>query len=164
MTMTPPSPRVDEQWSALAARLQRCALGLTRSSDKADDLVQETIARLLSRGGEHSEAYAITTLTRLWLAHERSWRRRLALLRRRALPARETRQPDESLDIQARLQRLEIAIAALPPRQRAVLVLRCVEGLDSAAVAAALDCDVQTVRAHLHLARQRLRSMFGESA
>jgi RNA polymerase sigma-70 factor (ECF subfamily) len=54
------------------------------------------------------------------------------------------------------------AIDALPPQQRAAIVLRVIEGLDYAEIAATLGCPVGAVRANLHLARKKVRQMLGE--
>ena len=49
------------------------------------------------------------------------------------------------------------ALRLLPPRQRAVLVLRYYEQLDDAAIAALLDCTSATVRSHASKALTTLR-------
>lgn len=54
------------------------------------------------------------------------------------------------------------AIASLPPKQRAALVLRLVEDLDYEVIAETLGCSVEAVRAHLHLGRRRVRAVLGE--
>lgn len=65
--------------------------------------------------------------------------------------------PEESLDRRA-LQRAFLRLAArLAPRQRAVFVLRDIEGLDAAEVAEALGIAESTVRNHLMQARRILR-------
>ncbi len=50
------------------------------------------------------------------------------------------------------------ALAALPPRQRAVVVLRYIDDLPEADVAAALGCSVGTVRSQAHRGLERLRA------
>ena len=60
-------------------------------------------------------------------------------------------------------ERVRRAIETLPPMQRAVVVLRLVEELDYADIAATLGCSVQAVRANLHLGRQRVRRLAGEA-
>ena len=51
---------------------------------------------------------------------------------------------------------LERAIAALPPRARAVLVLHDIEGLDHAEIGESLGIAIGTSKAQLHRARQAL--------
>lgn len=57
---------------------------------------------------------------------------------------------------------LERAIASLPPRARAVLVLFDVEGLSHEEIAAQLDMAVGSSKAQLHRARGLLRARLGE--
>ncbi|MEJ7569193.1 MAG: sigma-70 family RNA polymerase sigma factor [Gaiellaceae bacterium] len=56
------------------------------------------------------------------------------------------------------------AFYALPPRQRAVAVLRLYLGLSEAEVAAALTCSLGTVKSQLHDARTRLQAAVQEGA
>jgi RNA polymerase sigma factor (sigma-70 family) len=51
------------------------------------------------------------------------------------------------------------ALAALPPRQRAAVVLRYFVDLSEADTAAAMGCSVGTVKSHTHKAIHRLRQM-----
>ncbi|CAO5242202.1 hypothetical protein FAGKG844_20298 [Frankia sp. AgKG'84/4] len=55
--------------------------------------------------------------------------------------------------------RLRAALGALPPRQRAVVHLRDVEGLDAAEVCALLDIAPGNQRVLLHRGRARLRQV-----
>lgn len=149
-------------WAGLGDAIRHYALGLTRSTHQADDLTQETLARLIARGTgsiDDPRAYAIRTATRLWLSHQRSMGRRAARL---ALLARTLIQTDrprpDTLQRAEQLRLIEQRVAALPPRQRAALVLRCVEGLDHDAIATALGCSIGATRASLHLARRALRA------
>ena len=57
---------------------------------------------------------------------------------------------------------LERAVATLPPRARAVLVLHDIEGWKHEEIAAALDIAVGTSKAQLHRARGLLRARLGE--
>lgn len=67
-------------------------------------------------------------------------------------PAVESRAPAADL-----ARRLEAALETLTERERAVFVLRELEGLETVAVARALGVTQITVRRHLGLARERLR-------
>jgi RNA polymerase sigma-70 factor (ECF subfamily) len=60
-------------------------------------------------------------------------------------------------------RRLESALLQLTERERAVFVLREIEGLDTPEIAQALGITGITVRRHLGLARDRLRSLLGDS-
>jgi RNA polymerase sigma-70 factor (ECF subfamily) len=65
--------------------------------------------------------------------------------------------PERSLDLEA-LERAFLRLAAaLAPKQRAVFVLREIEGRETAEIAEALGVTESTVRNHLHQARRILR-------
>jgi RNA polymerase sigma-70 factor (ECF subfamily) len=67
--------------------------------------------------------------------------------------------PQASLEDRELARRLESALAHLTERERAVFVLREMEGLDSLEVARTLGVTRITVRRHLGLARRRLRTV-----
>jgi RNA polymerase sigma factor (sigma-70 family) len=58
---------------------------------------------------------------------------------------------------------LDKAVATLPPRARAVLVLHDIEGWTHAEIAAALDMAAGSSKAQLHRARGLLRARLGDS-
>ena len=147
------------QWAGTIDRLRRIALALTRSPDDADDLTQQTLLTLLARQPDCADhiGFGRTTMVRLWLDQQRSIRRRLARLRRLALIQTPWQIDRDSLADRDRSDRVQHAIGALPARQKAVLTLRLVEELDYTEIAKTLDCSVATVRANLHLGRQRVR-------
>jgi RNA polymerase sigma-70 factor (ECF subfamily) len=60
-------------------------------------------------------------------------------------------------------RRLETALLALTERERAVFVLREIEGLETHEIARALGISGITVRRHLGLARDRLRALLADS-
>lgn len=71
--------------------------------------------------------------------------------------------PSPSAGIERRelLATVRAAIAQLPESYRVVLLLRDVEGLDTAAAAEALDMTENAVKTRLHRARQALRTLLG---
>ncbi len=155
-----PSP----DWAALSERLQRMAMALTHRPDDAEELTQQTFAVLLAKNPDRVEhlGYARQTMMRLWLDRQRSVRRRVSHLARLAFSARRWHVDADPLSAGEQKARTRRAIESLPPKQRAVLVLRLVEELEYDQIASALNCSVQAVRAHLHLGRRRLREMLGE--
>ncbi|HWU77231.1 MAG TPA: sigma-70 family RNA polymerase sigma factor [Rhodanobacter sp.] len=64
----------------------------------------------------------------------------------------------------AEREELERAIARLPPRARAVLVLHDIEGWKHEEIGSELDMAVGTSKAQLHRARHLLRKILGEHA
>jgi RNA polymerase sigma factor (sigma-70 family) len=99
--------------------------------------------------------------------HHRSEARRLratARLVARPEPGGDPTEPAVSaLDARATWPRVAEAVAALPERERAVLLLFAWEELSYDQIAEVLEVPVGTVRSRLHRARARLRAMTEES-
>ncbi|MQY04265.1 SigE family RNA polymerase sigma factor [Actinomadura macrotermitis] len=140
-------PGRDEEYTAyMTARLpwlQRVAYLLCQDWDRADDLVQTTMTRLYvhwRRAGsvENVDGYARTVLLRVFLAEQRTaWWRRVAVVR----DTPDTAHADAPADLD-----LRAALAALPPRQRAAVVLRFYCDLSVEQTADALNCTAGTVK------------------
>lgn len=152
-------------WEMVSRRLNRYAAALCGNQVEAEDLAQQTLASLLAKRPAKADhmGYARRTLTRLWLDQQRSLRRRFA----RAVAAASARVgtmvlPHAPAEMHEQVREVREAIDALPPRQRVIITLRLVEGLDYQAIADAMECDVGAVRASLHLARARVRAVLGE--
>ena len=116
---------------------------------EAEDLVQETLLKVAGRWHrvrrmEHPVAYARRILVNLALSGADRRGRRRRELTGEAPPERgdESRE-NGAIDTQDELTR---ALAALPPRQRTVLVLRYFLDLPEAEVAAAMKCSLGTVK------------------
>jgi RNA polymerase sigma-70 factor (sigma-E family) len=125
--------------------LRRLAYHLCGDAHHADDLVQETIAKLYAAWGRVSAAdgldrYTRTTLVRTFLDDRRRgwWRVRLF----DAVPERPGPPPSGA---EERVL-LRAALGRVPPRQQAVLVLRFLYDLPVAEVAHLLGCSEGTVK------------------
>ncbi|MFI9342524.1 SigE family RNA polymerase sigma factor [Streptomyces sp. NPDC052773] len=152
----------DEFAGARAGHLYRSACLLTAGDTHlAEDLVQETLGRLyvswhrVSRAGNPA-AYAQTVLTRTFLAQRR--RRSSTERATDVLPERaDTAGGDASL----RLTLLE-ALARLPVKDRAVVVLRYWEDRSIQETADVLHVSSAAVRTRCVRALARLRELLGE--
>ncbi|MEU4396075.1 SigE family RNA polymerase sigma factor [Kribbella sp. NPDC023855] len=139
-----------------STRLLRTAVLLTGDRQAAEDLVQEVFERVYVRwrwirGGP--EPYARKTLTNL-VANR--WRRRSRKPEVALTGHHEEAQPDGTEGLATRDQLLT-ALQELPPRQRAVIVLRYYEDLTEAQTAEALGCSLGTVKSQTSRALGKLR-------
>jgi RNA polymerase sigma-70 factor, ECF subfamily len=150
-------------------RLYRAAWALTGSRDDAEDLVQETYARVLARprllrNGDEL-GYLLRALRNTFLTQKRTERRRL---RPDPLPDElEIVSDPHAHEPQAALEAGEVfaAIAALPDDFRDVLVAVDVTGLSYKEASRALRIRVGTVMSRLYRARQQVvRRIEGSSA
>jgi RNA polymerase sigma-70 factor, ECF subfamily len=136
------------------SRLHGAARTLTRGSDTAEDLVQDTLVRayraLCRFDGRHPRAWLLTILRNAFYKDA---------ARTRPEPMADVPHigaPD-AVDALAFDDLLRRALAALPGAQRQIVELVDVEGLSYAEAAAASGVPVGTVMSRLHRARQRLR-------
>ena len=150
-------------------RLFRAAWALTGSREDAEDLVQETYARVLARPrllrNEDDLGYLLQALRNTFLTQKRTESRRL---RPDPLPDELDLVPDpQAREPQAAIEAGEIyaAIAALPDDFRDVLVAVDVTGLSYKETARALRIREGTVMSRLYRARQQVvRRIDGDSA
>jgi RNA polymerase sigma-70 factor (sigma-E family) len=129
--------------------LIRTAYLIVGDLPEAEDLVQETLLKVAARWHrvrrmEHPVAYARRILVNLALGGAATRGRRRRELTGEALPDRGY-EPREAGAIDTQHELIG-ALAALPPRQRTVLVLRYFLDLPEAEVAAAMRCSLGTVK------------------
>ena len=157
VTETSPNDRLAALYDRHHARLYRFALRLSRDDEEAKDLLQEAFIRAASARVPSDDASAGAWLVRvvLNLARDR-WRRRRLRRAFAYLTGPESHDPRPALDAAATVR---AAIASLPPRQRAVVVLHHLEEESVADIAATLHLSRVTVRWHLAAARKRLQDI-----
>jgi RNA polymerase sigma-70 factor (ECF subfamily) len=145
-------------------RLFRLLRSILRDDAEAEDALQQAyLAAYRHLASFDGRARVSTWLTRIAiheaLARHRGKRRRALLQRGLAIePPASSRRPDEVMMRQQHASELERAIDALPHRYRVVVMMREVEELSTAEVAAALDLSEENVRVRLHRGRQLLRA------
>ena len=141
-------------------RLYRAAWALSGSREDAEDLVQETYARVLARPrllrSEDDLGYLLRALRNTFLKQKRTESRRL---RPGPLPDQldavadpRARGPEDALEA----AELYAAIAGLPDDYRDVLVAVDVAGLSYGEAASALRIPEGTVMSRLYRARQQV--------
>jgi len=158
------SSRRDAEYSEfVAARLpslRRLALLLCQDGAAADDVVQSAITKLYvhwnrARAADHLDAYARKIVVREFLHERRSgWARRV--LMPGTLPERAAAAADHDAVLD-----LRTAVAALPPGQRAVLVLRFYCDLNVDQAARELGCSPGNVKSQTARALASLRRTLG---
>jgi RNA polymerase sigma-70 factor (sigma-E family) len=159
-------PPTDEQFTELVhaswASLYRTAYLMLGDHAEAEDLVQTALAKTYAtwhrvREVEAAGGYARTVLVNTaasWF-RKRSWRNERP----------SERLPDAGYEHADGTDRPTViaALATLPPRQRAVVVLRYYEDLSVAQVAAALGCSDGTVKSQTSEALAKLRVLLGDT-
>ncbi len=149
-----------EYMSARMPSLRRLARLLCQDWSLADDLLQVTMTKTYvhwSRvaGADNTDAYVRAILVREFVQERRtSWARRVTLASRPIDTAAGVADHDGALDLRA-------AVAALPPRQRAVLVLRYFCDLNVDQAARALGCTPGTIKSQTAKALDTLRASVG---
>jgi RNA polymerase sigma factor (sigma-70 family) len=170
--MEPDREAAFEVWaSSRLASLLRFGFALTHDEGVAEDLVESALVRTALARRELTNGDAERYARRMMVAEQqRAWRRP----RRRAGVTAECFDPpaaapapdvvdlcaaeaEEEAELAAR-DRVWRELVELPPRQRAVLVLRCYERRSAPEVAAVLACSVDTVERDERGARVSLGS------
>jgi RNA polymerase sigma-70 factor, ECF subfamily len=161
-----------------AFRIAQCAL---RDTDDAHDVVQVAMLRLAQSYASRSVEEWQPLFFRILYNGIRDLQRRHGVRRRYLgwLPGA-SRQEDEAgedpleqvpdsapeplqqLAADEAMRHLDHALRRLPARQFEAFSLRCLEGLDVAATAAAMDCSEGSVKTHYFRALQALRAELAE--
>ncbi len=139
-----------------SARLLRTAYLLCRDWATAEDPLQTALAKAWTawrRVGENPDPYVYRILAN---THASWWRRRW----RAEIPAADV--PDtvvaDDADLVGSRDAVRQAVGCLPPRQRAVIVLRYFADLAEDEIAGVLGCSVATVRSQASRALAKLRA------
>jgi RNA polymerase sigma-70 factor (sigma-E family) len=149
-----------EYVAARLSSLRRLAAVLCDDWQRADDLVQVTLTKLYvhwgrARAADHPDAYARTVLVHEFIQERRSlWVKRVSLVGRVSDSPAAVVDHDVVLDLRA-------AVAALPPRQRATLVLRFYCDLNVDRCAEVLGCSPGTVKSQTARALETVRRALG---
>jgi RNA polymerase sigma-70 factor (sigma-E family) len=154
-----------EYVTARLPSLRRLGYLLCGDADGADDLVQQTITTLYVRWrrastADHLDAYVRRMLLRAFLDEKRRpWSR----VRLTDAPPERPGPPDAGAGAEDRIV-LRAALARVPRRQRAVLVLRFLCDLPVSEVAELLHCSEGTVKSQTSHGLAALRRLLGAQA
>ena len=163
----------DAIYDRYRADVFRFLLSLTRNQPEAEDLFQDVWLRVVRHGGPRPESedlkpWLLTIVLNLHRDVLRKKRvRRLFLLKRHGLEGQEPGRigawspplaDPAHLSEQTALRRdIDLAVAALPEKQRRVFLLSEVEDLSQAEIAGIMDVPLGTVKSLLFRAVKRLQ-------
>ena len=157
--------RLGALFDAHQARLFRLARRLAGSAEDARDLVQETFLRAarspgsVPEGASHEEAWLVRVLINI--CRDR-WRQ--IAVRRFHQPTLDagpsSTHPEPALIAKSLVWQ---ALALLPPRRRAILILYELEGTSIPAIARLLGVNAVTVRWHLSVGRREMARALANS-
>jgi RNA polymerase sigma-70 factor (sigma-E family) len=167
--VAPPAPlpragstRLLELYQANARPAVRLAYVMTGDRELAEDLAQEAFVRVAGRWRdlrkpEVFRSYLFTAVVNLTHSHWRRRRVERGYLAKQDPRARTTALPDVE-----RHEVLRTALAELPHRQRAALVLRYYEDLSEQQTADVLGCSVGAVKSLVTRGTEALRRRIGD--
>jgi RNA polymerase sigma factor (sigma-70 family) len=151
----PPAPIAD-----LIPLVRRIVTARVPDRATVDDLVQETLARLLAAAGRIEpgmlEPYAIVTARNMVSSHWRD-RDRQRRNQHRVIDLRPPEAPDEDLLAREDREAVTAALTRLSDRDRETLLAHEVAGQDTRSLAAELGSTAGAVAAQLNRTRARLR-------
>jgi RNA polymerase sigma-70 factor (sigma-E family) len=156
----------EEFVAARGAALVRIARGLLRDPHHAEDVVQDVLAKALVKWStiqrvNDPDAYVRRMVVNACTSFFRRAARREHASDHESLPEGSSR--DASGDVAERDRMLSL-LRRLPPKQRAVLVLRHYEGLPDAEIADLLGSSPVTVRSNAHRGLAALREMMAQES
>lgn len=148
---------------AAAPSLRRYAMSLTRDYTAAEDLVQDTLLRAWrSQGrfeaGTNLDAWLFTILRNQFYTGARKGRREVSDTDG-ALGALLTSAPEQMGHLD--LKDVQAALSRLSADMREALLLVTIEGMDYEQAAAAMGCQVGTIKSRVCRARQKLTALLG---
>jgi RNA polymerase sigma-70 factor, ECF subfamily len=147
----------------LLPRLRRFSVALTGDLDQADDLVQETCMRALSRveqwqAGTRLDSWMYRIAQNLWLDKMRA--KKVRGIRVTLDDAGDVSGPDGRTVVDSRLTLAAVssAMAELPEDQRVLVALVCIDGLSYKEAADITGAPIGTVMSRLARARRQLHA------
>ncbi|MDJ0711508.1 MAG: RNA polymerase sigma factor [Woeseiaceae bacterium] len=173
----------EQQLNRFLAEVERRALRIAeiavRDRDEALDLVQDAMIKLARKYADKDVGEWPPLFYRILQNGIRDWHRRQAVRNRvmvwfgrgnsddeydpvASAPDPIGRAPEQELSNDEAMQSLEVAVHALPARQREAFMLRTFEGLDVRGTAVAMGCSEGSVKTHYSRAIHSLRDTLGD--
>lgn len=162
----PPNDSFADELIALLPALRRYALSLCRRADQADDLVQTAVERAFAARASRDPALPLRAWTFRILRNAFIDQTRRTATRGETVDI--TENPDllsvdgaHHTEVHLMLASARAAMDALPPDQRDIMHLVCVEEMSYAEAAALLDIPIGTVMSRLARARTAVARSLG---
>jgi RNA polymerase sigma factor (sigma-70 family) len=155
------------QVEPLKGRLVRIVWRVLRDDDDSEDALQDALATIWKHWAR-VRAHPNPTALILRITNDSA----IDILRRRMRQKRRavqvmSRASDEASERNAstnpELAQVLEAVSALPNKQATAILLRAIDGLSFAEIAAAMNCGESTARKHAERARARLRNVLNHS-
>jgi RNA polymerase sigma factor (sigma-70 family) len=153
-----------EQLLALLPALRRFAWSLTNSVHDADDLVQNTVERLLVKGmpdDANLDKWAFTVCRNLWIDECRSRKVRGSVAWDQEQHDVVTVDGEKDMQLKIEVAQINAILKQLPEEQHLVLSMVTVQGLSYQETADALGIPLGTVMSRLARARTHLAQLVG---
>ncbi len=152
-------------------RIYAHAYQMLGNHTEADDVLQETFVRLVKniarlRTDANLPSFIFRIATNLCIDIIRKRQRREVNIDESDVEAargyqlelsRRISTPEEETERRELMELITAAIAELPPKQQATIVLHDVEGYSKEEVAGIMNCPQATVRSNLHIARSKVK-------
>ena len=152
---------VQARWHSLV----RTAFLLTGDQGRAEDLVQTVLVKVHRRWNHIAHTGSPYAYTRAALANESAswWRRRRVAETLGEVPAHADRATGDAYAAYDTRDEVARAVLALPPRMRAVVVLRYFDDLSEADTAEALGMSTGSVKSQASRGLERLRAVLQQT-
>lgn len=158
------SVTLKEQLRELLPALRRFAISLCGNVADADDLLQSTLERLLSKGiPEQAEVmpWAFKVCRNLWLDDHRARQVREKAAQQPELQEASVDSDEAQMTEKIQLEDVDAALQQLPHEQRTILALIAVQGLSYREAAAIIGVPTGTIMSRLARARSKLAQIMG---
>ena len=145
-----------EEVTELVPSLRKFAFSLTGNIHDADDLLQNTIEKLLTKPLPQDAtlmAWAFRVCRNLWIDEYRAQKVRTSA------QAKDEAHLDEALSGGITLKQVSKAMGELPPEQRETLSLIAIQGMSYADASEVLEVPAGTIMSRLARARSKLSNM-----
>nr|WP_228640183.1 RNA polymerase sigma factor [Kangiella geojedonensis] len=153
---------MNKELQELIPAIRRFAFSLTGSDHDADDLMQNTLERILDKGvpdDVHLTKWAFRVCRNLWIDEYRSRKVRQDATQKPELQESAV-DGDKIITNQITIAQVQRAMNQMPEELRSILSLVVVEGLSYKEVASTLDIPIGTVMSRISRARVAMVNWF----